>query len=43
VTENADHFGVRKVDAGRKFMDNAFGKGDDFKSEVYADMMALAA
>ena len=43
VTENADHFGVRKVDAGRKFMDNAFGKGDDFKTEVYADMMALAA
>lgn len=43
VTENTDHFGVRKVDAGRKFMDNSFGKGDDLKSEVYADMMALAA
>lgn len=43
VTENADHYGVRKVDAGRKFMDNSFGKGDDLKSEVLADMLALAA
>lgn len=43
VTEFTDHYGVRKVDAGRKFMDNSFGKGDDLKSEVLADMLALAA
>lgn len=43
VTEFQDHYGVRKVDAGRKFMDNSFGKGDDMKSEVLADMLALAA
>jgi phage/plasmid-like protein (TIGR03299 family) len=43
VTEYADHYGVRKVDAGRKFMDNAFGKGDSFKTKTYEDMLALAA
>jgi hypothetical protein len=43
MTEFSDHYGIRKVDAGRKFMDNSFGSGDAMKSEVYADMLALAA
>lgn len=43
VTEFQDHYGVRKVDAGRKFMDNSFGKGDDLKTQVYNDMLALMA
>ena len=43
VTEFQDHYGVRKVDAGRKFMDSSFGKGDDLKTEVMNDMLALAA
>lgn len=43
MTEFQDHYGVRKVDAGRKFMDSSFGKGDDLKSEVLNDMLALAA
>lgn len=43
MTEFQDHYGIRKVDAGRKFMDSSFGSGDTLKSEVYADMMALAA
>lgn len=43
VTEFTDHYGVRKVDAGRKFMENSLGKGDDLKSEVYNDMIELMA
>lgn len=43
VTEFTDHYGVRKVDAGRKFMESSFGKGDEFKTKTYEDMMALCA
>lgn len=43
ATEFTDHYNIRKVDAGRKFMDSSFGKGDEFKTKVYSDMLALAA
>jgi len=43
VTEFTDHYGIRKVDAGRKFVESSFGKGDDLKTSVLDDMLALAA
>lgn len=43
VTEYADHYGNRKQDQARKFMENSFGIGDDLKTAVYKDMVALAA